>query len=288
MSKVIRYVLLGLVVLFLAGLILPIIMHSRTKSDRIVCQNHLREIGLFGVRHASPPGEAIPLQTRSDLPPGTFLNPVLPPEQRMSWYVYMLNVINEGAPSMDENDKHRPPAGLADALKSFEPKGTWDSPGNATLANYRLTAAICPAQYSGLVAGNPSPSHYIAVGGLGLTTPGLSIEEAGANAGAYRYDGPTPDRLIADGLSQTAQFVETNLDIGPWLRGGPSTLRGLDVAAEPYLGIGRPFGGCHPGGAYVSMVDGSVQFIRETIDPKVFLAMLTRAGGENEVNLESP
>jgi prepilin-type N-terminal cleavage/methylation domain-containing protein/prepilin-type processing-associated H-X9-DG protein len=36
----------------------------------------------------------------------------------------------------------------------------------------------------------------------------------------------------------------------------------------------------HPGGAHLGMADGSVRFIKETIDPATFAALMTRAGGE--------
>jgi hypothetical protein len=36
------------------------------------------------------------------------------------------------------------------------------------------------------------------------------------------------------------------------------------------------------------MADGSVQFIKDTIDPNVFRSMLTRAGGPDELGTEAP
>jgi prepilin-type processing-associated H-X9-DG protein len=36
----------------------------------------------------------------------------------------------------------------------------------------------------------------------------------------------------------------------------------------------------HPGGAQVALADGSVQFIRDTIDTKLMFALVTRIGGE--------
>jgi len=57
-------------------------------------------------------------------------------------------------------------------------------------------------------------------------------------------------------------------------------VRGLDPANQPYLGKGRQFGGSHPGGAMVLFVDGSVHFIRDSIDPRAFEALSTIAGGE--------
>jgi prepilin-type processing-associated H-X9-DG protein len=285
MSRI-RIVLLALAVVVLAGLALPFVMRARVGSDRVSCQNHLRDLGLLGVRHASAPGQPLPPRPLDELPAGTFRNPALPPDQRMSWFVYTLNFLNDGPPSPDPQAKHRQPAGLAGLLTNFDPTGPWDSPGNRPLANYRLTTAICPAQVRDYPPGVPVPTNYIASGGLGLETPAKSLADAGKLAGAYRYDEPTPDAAFKDGRQQTTQIVETNTDVGPWLRGGPSTLRGLDPAATPYLGPGRPFGGCHPGGAYVSMADGSVRFLKDSIDPPIFRALLTLAGGET--NFDGP
>lgn len=288
MSRVLRIALICAVLVVLAGAVLPFIIKSREKNDRVICQNHLRELGLIGVRHAAAPGTELPLQPRDELPPGTFLNSALTPDQRMSWYAYMLNVLNEGPSMPDPQTKYRRPVGLAELLRGFDAKAPWDSASNMQLACYRLTVAICPAQVREYAAGTPVPSNYVANGGLGLDTPAMSPDRAGKFAGAYWYDGPTPLRLITDGQSQTIQFLETNLDTGPWLRGGSATLRGTEVANEPYLGVGRPFGGCHPGGCFAAMADGSVRFITETIEPAVFRALLTRAGSPEELNLDAP
>jgi len=288
MFRPIRVVLLVVAVLALAALIAPFIINSRAKSDRIRCEDHLREIGLIGVRHAAPPGQGLPTRPRDELPPGTFLNPALSPDQRMSWYAYLLNVFTEGPPTTDPNAKHRKPAGLAEALQGFAANEAWDAAANKLLANYRLKAAICPAQFREYPVDSPLLSNYIANGGFGLDTPGLTLEQSGKRGGAYRYDGPTPLDAFPDGQRHTAQFLETNENLAPWLQGGPGTLRGLDPANSPFLGFGRPFGGCHPGGMYASMVDGSVQFIKETIEPAIFQSMLTRAGGPDEVHLDSP
>ena len=45
-----------------------------------------------------------------------------------------------------------------------------------------------------------------------------------------------------------------------------------------------PFGSFHPGGANLCMVDGSVHFLEENIDPKVFVAMASRDGAEVEAS----
>lgn len=288
MSRTIRIALIALVVFAVAGLVVPFIIKSRTKSDRVRCEDHLRELGLIGVQHASPPGQGLPTKPRDELPPGTFLNPARSPDRRMSWYTYMLNVFHEGSASSDPAAKHRKPAGLAQALQGFAATEAWDAEANKALANYHLKVVICPAQFRGFKTDEPLLSNYIANGGIGLDTPGKTLEEAGKRGGAYRYDGSTPLKAITDGLQQTAQFLETNENLAPWLQGGPGTLRALDPATSPFLGVGRPFGGCHPGGMCASMADGSAKFIKDTIDPAILQAMFTRAGGPDEVNFESP
>ncbi len=74
--------------------------------------------------------------------------------------------------------------------------------------------------------------------------------------------------------------IETTRNHGVWTAGGASSVRGVDPETRPYIGHKRPFGGYHPGGANVLMADGSVRFVRETIDPRVFEAISTIAGGE--------
>jgi hypothetical protein len=282
----VRFVLLGLALLILAGVAIPWIIRARSKSDLIGCQNHLRELGLLGVQHASIPGQGLPTKPREELPPGTLANPSLLPDQRMSWYAYILNVLVEGPPTPNPDIIYHQPAGLAELEQKLDPKAAWNGGPNAALANYRLGAAICPAQVRDYPPNKPVPTNYIAAGGLGLDTPAKSLDDGGLRAGPYRYDGPTPFAAIKDGLRQTVQILETTADPGPWLRGGPSTLRGLDEKAIPYVGPGRPFGGCHPGGVYMSMADGSSRFVRDTVDPAVFRALFTIAGGES--NFDGP
>lgn len=272
-----------LVAIILIGLIGPLVLRSRATADRVRCQSHLRDLGLLGVRHASPPGVPLPDRVLNELPPGTFPSS-LPVTERPSWYAYTLNVLNDGVPSVEPAAKHRSPSGLADRMKSFDPLSAWSSPANQPLADHRLTTALCPATIDSPTG--PPHANYLAVGGLGIDAPTLAFEVAGPRAGAYRYDGQTFDRWIVDGLRQSAQIFESNVDLGPWLQGGPSSLRGLDPKALPYVGNGRPIGGCHAGGAFLSMADGSTQFVKDTISPHVLRAMFTIAGGPQELAID--
>jgi prepilin-type processing-associated H-X9-DG protein len=72
--------------------------------------------------------------------------------------------------------------------------------------------------------------------------------------------------------------METQVDLGPWARGGTSTLRGFDPDV-PLQGDNPPFGG-HTGGLNAAMADCSVRFLSSSIDPKRGAAAITIAGGE--------
>ncbi|MDB4787004.1 DUF1559 domain-containing protein, partial [Planctomycetaceae bacterium] len=65
---------------------------------------------------------------------------------------------------------------------------------------------------------------------------------------------------------------------GPWAAGGKSTLRSL--TQKPYINGPDGIGGPYTGGCNVLFADGSVRFISENIDPSLFEALSTIAGGE--------
>jgi prepilin-type processing-associated H-X9-DG protein len=113
--------------------------------------------------------------------------------------------------------------------------------------------------------------------GIGDTAAG---QPAGAVGNGFMgYDRLTSAAMIKDGTSNTIALLETRFDLGPWARGGASNLRGFDPADVPWHGDQRPFGG-HAGGMHAAMADGSVRFIRSSIEPRNLAAAITIAGGE--------
>jgi prepilin-type processing-associated H-X9-DG protein len=114
--------------------------------------------------------------------------------------------------------------------------------------------------------------------GLGPDAPVLPSGHP--RCGLFGYDRATKPAEITDGLATTMAVIETTSTNGPWIAGGPATLRSVDPARQPYIGRGCQFGGLHRTRVNVLFVDGSVRALSETIEPSVFEALSTIAGSE--------
>jgi prepilin-type processing-associated H-X9-DG protein len=124
------------------------------------------------------------------------------------------------------------------------------------------------------------PTSYVGIAGLGTDAPFLP--NGHPRAGVFGYDRQTTLKDLKDGASCTMVVTESGRVRTSWLEGGPATVRGLDTADLPYIGPGRQFGGLHrTSGANVAFADGAVRFISDTIDPRIFEAISTIAGGEH-------
>ncbi|GAC1471618.1 MAG: DUF1559 domain-containing protein [Isosphaeraceae bacterium] len=217
-------------------------------SPRRQCQNNLRQIGL-GLIQYSTIGNAFPYAA---LP-----NPKLPVERRLSWIVAI-------TPYLDSKDLYN----------SFDQDAAWDSPSNAHLA-IAMGVLRCPEASAGVSVGQ---SNWVGITGVGSDSPGLPSGHP--RAGVFGFDRVTRPSDIKDGVATTLLLAETAAGNGRWTAGGDATVRPVDPAHRPYIGMGRPFGGLHPGGVNVVFADGSVRFLSGTINPRVFEALSTIAGGE--------
>src|SRR5207245_8200417 len=110
--------------------------------------------------------------------------------------------------------------------------------------------------------------------GLGADAPKLAASDP--RAGFFRYDTPTKAGMIKRGLSNTMMILESTRQLGPWAAGGPPTVRGVDTTEQPYVGLGSQFG-AHPAGCNVAYADGSVRFMSNSIDAKVFEMLVALA-----------
>jgi len=238
---------------------------ARARADRELCRNHLKQIGMALDMYTSVHGS---------FPYGTVPSASLPVGRRLSWLVTLLDFIEGNAPNI--RDKTRAwddpiAAGLVSTDKDTERGG--DVPAGSDISVYH-----CPSGSESHAPAGHEPTEYIGMAGLGADAPSLALGHP--RAGVFGDERATPTGRISDGLGSTVAVVEAREGRGPWRAGGPSTVRGVDPSRRPYVGARRQFGGCHPAEAQALFADGSVRFLSESIDPQVFEALSTVAGGE--------
>ena len=140
---------------------------------------------------------------------------------------------------------------LYNKFKLDEP---WDSPHNKALIKEMPAVYLCPDRKDP----EPGTTNYrVFVGDGALFQEGVG----------------TPIQSVTDGTSNTIMVVESS-DAVPWTK--PEDLK-FDPNAKPSLyGAGSP----HKGGFQAAFADGSVRFIKNTINPITWKALITRASGE--------
>jgi hypothetical protein len=227
--------------------------------------SRLYDVGMRAGRLNDMRNVALALQgyqnMKNHFPAGTCPNASLPPESRLSWYF-------EVSPMLD----------IAGLHQCMDPTQAWDAAVNFPFAFEKFASIYCHQSAvfgpNGMVR-----TSYIGIAGLGTDSPLLPTGHP--RAGIFGYDRQTALSDITDGLSTTMMVAESARVSGSWLAGGPATVRGLDPSEKPYIGSGRQFGGLHYDDcAAVAFPDGSVRLIRASIDPRVFEAISTMAGGE--------
>lgn len=256
--------------------------HARDHVElRQGCAGHLGGIGdaLDGYRHST-----------GSFPPATVPAEGIPPEKRLSWVTRVYHYFDESQNCNFLFDKTAPwdsEANRNPKIRSREDDGKEFVFSLPQLRHYLVL--LCPASSTytnfkddsdlSIAAKTPAEIHYVGIAGVGRDSPALPKEHP--RAGVFGYDRQTRLEDIKDGAAATMMVAETALAVGPWIAGGPATVRGLDPDRKPYLGMGKQFGGRHNGGAMVLFADGSVRFVLDSIAPSAFEAVSTIAGGEH-------
>jgi hypothetical protein len=249
---VVLVVAAGLVVAWVVGAVVKV----RRAAASAQCQDNFRQMAMAFENYYGTYGQ---------FPPGTIRNPDLPVERRLSWTVDHWSYLE------------------AHMIRHARSQA-WDAEDNRALAGgsrvYR-----CPANPEQTREDGVGLLHYMGVAGLGPDAARLPVSHP--RAGVFAYDRGTRREDVKDGMATTLLLVETTTSLGPWLAGGPSTVRGLDPDGPPYLGPDGQFGSRHPAGSFTSAVttralftDGSVRTLAQDIAPEVFEALATIAGGE--------
>ena len=252
-------------------LVLPWVVRVRAEADKAGCLSRFERLGQFAALYNQPPKGANAADLPQAVPPGTLVNPDLPPDRRLSWIPDIL-------PFLDQ--KLQP---VTDLAPRFDRRGAWDAPANSEVGRTRLVLFTCPGPLPDPLADGQMPTQFVGIAGVGADAATLGLgPPIPAKAGCFRYDAPTPLRLIRDhdGLSSTALFAETADGLGPWVRGGFATVRGLDVGdgAKRPIGAGGQFGGNYPRMGGFGFADGSARFLTDRTPAAVLWAHFTLAG----------
>lgn len=232
------------------GFIGLILLLFQGNAQRVGCTNNLRligqAVGKYSVQNEQFPAATVP-------------NAALPPERRLSWQAALMPLLADNTPAGKSAGK------LTNEIAFGDP---WDAIANAGPRQRDVAFFLCPTFQRENAGARPGLTAYVGIAGIGIEAARLSKKDP--NIGFFGYDRIISQADISAGTSNTMMATETMRDNGPWLAGGPATVRGLDPDETRYIGYGRPFGGFHRDGLNVLRADGSVPFVRDYIDPPLF------------------
>jgi prepilin-type processing-associated H-X9-DG protein len=244
---------LGIVATFatILGCVALMLLPAQEKNYLAGCTNNLRLLGQAVNRYGD--------HHNGQLPPATVSNASLAPERRLSWEAAIVLYLSEGTPAGKKWEE---------LAREIAFKEAWDASANDAPRQKNVPPFLCPTFARGFAEGRKGLTAYVGVAGVGDDAAALPLTDP--RAGFFGYDRTLTRDDIAAGGSTTMMVVETAHDNGPWLAGGPPTVRGLDPDCERYIGQGRPFGGLHREGCNVLWADGSVRRVHDDVAPKVF------------------
>jgi hypothetical protein len=232
------------------ALLLPAVQAAREAARRTESKNHIKQLALAMHNYHDVHGS---------FPAGTYPNPQLKPDKRLSWQVDLLPYV-----------EFKPIYNLIDLKKA------WDDPANRKAVELPLTLFTNPSLGGEHKANGLPVTEYVGMAGIGADGPMLPVTSP--RAGVFAYDRVTRIDDIKDGTSNTIMISECDKDLGSWAAGGRATIRSL--TKKPYIDGPDGLGGQHEGGVQFGLADGSVRFISKDVDPKVLEALMTINGNE--------
>ena len=175
---------------------------------------------------------------------------------------------------------------LHDALKREK---SWRDPENARIGRVAVPHFLNPStgNYYTKVRGidhQMAVTHFVGMAGIGPDAPYYDSKDP--RAGVFGYDRQATKSDITDGVSYTILLIQNDPALaGPWIAGGGSTVRGTSLNGDRDVGHRGGFISTdHNGkpGVWIMMADGSIRFLSKNVDPQMFKAMCTMAGGDSD------
>jgi prepilin-type N-terminal cleavage/methylation domain-containing protein/prepilin-type processing-associated H-X9-DG protein len=258
----------------LIALLLPAVQSAREAARRTQCQNNLKQIGI-GLHNYHSAKREFPVGcTSCTSVPGVSL-------RQIAWSVYLLPYIEEKR-----------------AWELFDVSQSYKSAANHESARTVISVFLCPStvtapQRTGPTTGDVNGNGkwdagddlaYIDYGGMfghpqsaaGYPMDGYLV----LGNGAMIYEKAISAAQITDGLSQTIMVAEDSgrgISLnGQWANGQNI----FDAVVAINASQNNELWSDHTGGVNVTFCDGSVRFLRETMNTSVLFALCTRAGQE--------
>jgi prepilin-type processing-associated H-X9-DG protein len=286
------------IIAILIGLLLPAVQKVREAAARMKCSNSMKQIGLalhnfHDVRSVFPMG-----QPQGYYYANWYSDPLVTNNDRSCWVAFILAYIEQG-----------PVASQYDTWSKTWPGYTSSSP----FATVVIPTLVCPSDPNSpkvSTLGQGFHTNYVTCQGNSYATP--STDPNGVNLNGMFY-GRSKVRLtdVTDGTSNTVMVSEllqspdtTAHDIRGRIWNSIHAATEFSTLYPPNSTVGdNPMGYCvaipfvpcasqstvnaytlarsrHTGGVNIVLADGSVRFVRDGVNPNVWLNLGTRAGGE--------
>ncbi len=283
------------IIAVLVALLLPAVQAAREAARRCQCVNNLMQIGIAAKSY----------ENAFELLPSGVVNPTGPIRNTSSGYHF--NWLAQLLPYLDQKPVYR----------HLDFNAGVYQPENGTARAVLMKVLLCPSaggseRMTSTTAtpawGDPALTHYAACHN-DVEAP-IDVK----NTGVFFLNSRVRYEDVEDGTSQTIFFGEKPTDpteLG-WASGTRATLRNTgsaingafrpllsasgatdeadDVAATAGTAATKPgeappdpvggFGSKHPGGSNFGFGDGSVKFLKSSINPKVFQLLGNRADGD--------
>ena len=289
------------IIAVLIGLLLPAVQSAREAARRAQCQNNFKQIGLamhnyHGSHNVFPPGYLSQTQNNSTAPTAVEIGPgwawgtmILGQMEQSPLY----NAINFGLPILH-------PASLTVRTAVINgyvcPSSVGNGPAQiklAALPNPGYVNDISAGQYIGSagqfeVADSPADNNgvFFRNSRIGIqaildgTSGTLMAGERSRNLADSTWVGVVPGAQVCTSPTWKVQDCEPS-NVMVLGHTGPSPGGQQYVDVPNFKGAGADdFWSLHAGGCNFLFCDGSVRFIKESVNGKVFSSLATRAGGE--------